>query len=70
MGSLVKGFLRKVCGNSAENTRKFEKKKKKQEKVFIASGKGVEIQVKVWEILRNLFCNHPFPNDPTSELLT
>ena len=26
MGSLAKGFLRKVCGNSAENSRKFAKK--------------------------------------------
>ena len=25
MGSLAKGFLRKVCGNSAENLRKFAK---------------------------------------------
>ena len=25
MGSLAKGFLRKVCGNSVENSRKFAK---------------------------------------------
>ena len=37
-------ILRKVCGNSAENSRKSEKN------VFIASGKGAEILRKVAEI--------------------
>ena len=27
MGSLATGFLRKVCGNSAENSRKFAKER-------------------------------------------
>ena len=38
---------RKVCGNSAENSRKF------LQKVLIASGKGAEILQKVAEISRN-----------------
>ena len=38
MGSLAKGFLRKVCGNSAENSRKFAK-----EMGFIAPGSGVAL---------------------------
>ena len=46
MGSLAKGFLRKVCGNSAESLRKFAKIR------FIASGKGAEILRKVAEISR------------------
>ena len=37
LGSLAKGFLRKVCGNSAESSRIFEKMR------FSASGKGAEI---------------------------
>ena len=41
MGSLAKGSLRKVCGNSAEILRKL------QEIRFIASGKGAEILRKV-----------------------
>ena len=42
MGSLAKGFLRKVCGNSAGNSRKFAKEIR-----FIAPGKGAEILRKV-----------------------
>ena len=60
MGSLAKGFLRKVCGNSAESSRKLR---------FIAPGKGAEILRKFSGNLRNMFCNDPFPNDPISELL-
>ena len=62
MGSLAKGFLRKVCGNSAESSRKIR---------FIASGRGAEILRKVCGNLRkNLQCHYdPFPN-PISELLT
>ena len=44
MGSLVKGFLRKVCGNSAENCREMH---------FIAPGKGAEILRKVCGNLPN-----------------
>ena len=60
MGSLAKGFLRKVCGNSAESSRKLR---------FIAPGKGAEILRKFRGNLRKMFCNDPFPNDPISELL-
>ena len=64
MGSLAKGFLRKVYGNSAENSRKIR---------FIAPGKDAEILRKVLRKfrgnLRKIFCNDPFPNDPISELL-
>ena len=60
MGSLAKGFLRKVCGNSAESLRKLR---------FIAPGKGAEILRKFRGNLRKIFCNDPFPNDPISELL-
>ena len=41
-----KGFLRKVCGNSAESLWKFQKIR------FIASGKGAEMLRKAAEILR------------------
>ena len=68
MGSLAKGFLRKVCGNSAENSRKFAKKyfSLRQERVRKFCGKFEEIL----RNLQNFFCNDPFPNDPISELLT
>ena len=69
MVSFAKVFLRKVCGNSAESSRKFGKK----ENLFIVSGKGAEILRKVADQfrrnLRNIFCNDPFPNDPISEWL-
>ena len=67
MGSLAKGFLRKVCGNSAENLRKSKTR-------ITAPGKSAEIPQKECgdfaESLRKVFCNDPFPNDPISELLT
>ena len=48
MGSLAKGFLRKVCGNSAENSRKFAKKcvLLRQERVRKLCGKFAEISRK------------------------
>ena len=64
MGSLAKGFLRKVCGNSAEISRKFGQKIRS-----IASGKGAEILRKVCANFAEIFCKDPFPNDPTNELL-
>ena len=64
MGSLAKGLLRKVCRNSAESSWLFAKNAfiKGQERVLKCYGKFAEIS-------RNFFCNHPFPNDPISELL-
>ena len=66
MGSLAKGFLRKVCRSSAENSRKFAKN------TFYCVRKGCENSA---ESLRNFagiaenFLD-PFPNDPIlSELL-
>ena len=61
MGSLAKGFLRKVCGNSAESSRKLR---------FVAPGKGAESLRKFRGNLRKIFCNDPFPNDPISKLLS
>ena len=68
MGSLAKGFLRKVCGNSAEILRKVRGNYVllRQERARKFCGKFAEIRVN----LRKLFCNDPFPNDPVSELLT
>ena len=67
MGSLAKGYLRKVCGNSAENLRKFAKN------TFYCVRKGcgnsAESLRKFRGNLRKIFCNDPFPNDPISELL-
>ena len=60
MGSLAKGSLWKVCGNSAESSRTIR---------FIAPGKGAEILRKVCGNLRKIFCNDPFPNDPISVVL-
>ena len=60
MGSLAKGFLRKVCGNSAESSRKLR---------FVAPGKGAESLRKFRGNLRKIFHNDPFPNDPISKLL-
>ena len=51
MGSLAKGFLRKVCRNSAESSRKFAKMR------FVASEKGAEILRKVAEISRKFADN-------------
>ena len=61
MGPLAKGFLRKVCGNFAESSRKLR---------FIAPGKGAGILRKFRGNLRKIFWNDPFPNDPISELLS
>ena len=67
MGSLAKGFLRKVCGSSAENSRKFAKN------TFYCVRKGcrnsAESLRKFRGNLQKFFCNDPFPNDPISELL-
>ena len=67
MGTIAKGFLRKVCGNSAAILRKFAKSP------FYCVRKGcgnsAEILRKVCGNLRKLFYNDPFPNDPISELL-
>ena len=64
MGSLTKGYplLQKVCGNSAESSRKFGKKivLLRQERVRKFCGK----LRKFGGNLRNIFCNDPFPNDP------
>ena len=60
LGSLAKGFSRKVCGNSAETSRKVAKH------VFCCVRKG---RGNLSESLRNIFCNHPFPNDLMTELL-
>ena len=51
MGSLAKGFLRKVCGNSAENSREFAKKYVllRQERVRKFCGKFAEISRKFAE---------------------
>ena len=67
MGSLAKGSLRKACGNSAENLRKFCRKyvSLRQERVRKFCGKFADISRR----LRKIFCNDPFPNDPISELL-
>ena len=66
MGSLVKGFLRKVHGNSAETSRKSEKYVVlHQERVRKFCGKFAEFCGN----LRTIFCNDPFPNGPISELL-
>ena len=64
MGSLAKGFLQKVYGNSAGTSRKFGKII-----CSIASGKCAEILRKVCGNFVENFCNDPFPNDPISELL-
>ena len=63
MGSLAKGSLRKVCGNSAEICKKYVSLR--QERVRKFCGKFAEISRR----LRKIFCNDPFPNDPISELL-
>ena len=65
MGSLAKESLRKVCGASAENSRKYEKLHfmlLRQERVRKFCGKLQKFRAKC-------FCNDPFPNDPISELL-
>ena len=51
MGSLAKGFLRKVCGNSAEILRKFAKKcvVLRHERVRKFCGKFAEISRKFAE---------------------
>ena len=66
MGSLAKGPLRKVCGNSAEILAEICKKyvSLRQERVRKFCGKFAEISRR----LRKIFCNDPFPNDPISEL--
>ena len=61
MGSLAKGFLRKLCGKFAEICKEMH---------LIAPGKGAEILRKFRGNLRKIFCNDPFPNDPISELLS
>ena len=60
MGSLAKGFLRKVCGNSAEILRKI-----RGNYVLLRA----ESLRKFRGNLRKFFCDDPFPNDPISELL-
>ena len=62
MGSLAKGFLRKVCGNSAENLRKFVKKcvLLRQERVRKLCGKFAEISRKFAEN----FLQWPLPERP------
>ena len=65
MGSLVRVFcfaesLQKFCGKLVETCHK------KLNCVRRGSGNSAG---KVAEILRKFFCNGPFPNDPTSELL-
>ena len=62
-GSLAKGFLRKVCGNSAESSRKFDKN------TFRCVRKVCRNSAESCGNLRNIFWNDPFPNDPMSELL-
>ena len=59
MGSLRRVFA-EVCGNSAESSRKLR---------FVVPGKGAESLRKFRGILRKIFCNDPFPNDPISKLL-
>ena len=67
MGSLAKVFLPKVCGNSAENSRKFARN------TFYCVRKGcgnsAESLRKFRGHLQKIFCNEPFPNDLISELL-
>ena len=62
MGSLAKGSLRKVCGNSAESLLKFATH------TFYCVRKGCGNSA-VRGNLRKIFCNDPFPNDPISEML-
>ena len=63
MGSLAKASLQKVCRNSAEKQKNVLLR---QERVQKFCGKFAEFH----ENLRNIVCNDPFPNDPTSELLS
>ena len=70
MGSLAKGFLQQVGGNSAESSRNLHKRN-----TFHCVRKGhrnsVESCGNVAEICRNFSEMYPFPNDPIlSELLT
>ena len=62
MGSLAKRFLRKVCGNSAENSRKFAKH------TFYCVRTGCRNSAESLRKFAELFSNDP-PNDPISELL-
>ena len=64
MGSLAKGFLRKVCRNSAENSAETCKKYVllRQERVRKFCGKFAEIFLE--------WTPSGFPNDPISELLS
>ena len=67
MGSLAKGFWRKVCGNFREKFAEICKNYVllRQERVWKFCGKFAEIRGN----LRKILCNDPFPNDPISELL-
>ena len=72
MGSLAKGFLPKVCRNSAEVCGNLKKKKKKRKNVWLRQERVQKFCGKLRKYrgnLRNLFCNDPFPDDPRSELL-
>ena len=67
MGLLAKRFLRKVCGNSAESSRKISKRHVllRQERVRKFCGKLRKFRGNLWKIVRN----DPLTNDPMSELL-
>ena len=60
MGSLAKGFLRKVCGNSVESSRKFA------ENTFYCVRKGCGNSA---ESCGKFSAMTPFPNDPISMFL-
>ena len=64
MGSLAKGSLRKVCGNSAEILRKV-----RGQYVLLCQERVRKFCGKFAEISRKFFCNDPFPNDPISVVL-
>ena len=59
MGPLVKGSLRKVCGNSAENSRKFS-----QQKYFYCVRKGCGNSVEISRKLVKIFLQWPLPERP------
>ena len=69
IGSLAKGLFvsGNVCGNAAENLRKFEKSFHCVRK---ECGNSAESLQKIRGDLPTTFCNDPFLNDPISELLS
>ena len=63
MGSLAKGFLRKVHGKFAEICKRYVLLRQERVRKFCGKLR------KSCRNLRKCFCNDPFPNDPMSELL-